>query len=270
MDIALVKARQKATWMDGDFGKVANYAQPLAQAFMSRVPIKPGMKVLDVACGTGNLAVIAAKAGAHVTGSDIATNLIEQATVRARQENLAIKFEEADAEALPYADASFDVVLSMFGVMFAPRPKIAAAELLRVCKPGGLIALANWVPDGFIGGMFKAVAKHIPPAPGVPIPLEWGVEANVRERLGDGILEYRFNRANECVTYPFNAPDTVDFFKTYFGPTKRAFETLPPEKRPALQMDLEGLFATNNKSSNPYSAMIVPAEFLEVLARKAF
>lgn len=269
MDIALVKERQKATWMDGDFGKVAQYAQPLAEAFMSRVTVfKPGMKVLDVACGTGNLALIAARSGAEVSGSDIATNLIHQARTRADNARLSIKFEEGDAEALPYADASFDVVVSMFGVMFAPRPKIAAAELLRVCKPGGMIALANWVPDGFIGKMFVSVAKHVPPAPGVPHPLEWGVESNVRERFGSGIFSYRFNRANERITYPFNAAKTVEFFKTYFGPTKRAFEALPPEKRPALQAELEGLFASNNHG-NPYSEMIVPAEFLEVFARRA-
>ena len=268
MDIATLKARQKATWMSGDFGKIGTCAQPVADSFMSRVPIQPGHKVLDVACGTGNLAVVAAQYGGTVTGIDIAPNLIDQARARARDAGLQIQFEEGDAEALPYPDGSFDVVVSMFGVMFAPRVHVAAAELLRVCKPGGCIALASWTPEGFIGKMFRTVSKFHPPAPGVPVPIEWGLEETVRERLGDGIAEFRFHRPSERITYPFPVPGTIEFFRMYFGPTQRAFEKLSLERQAELRQDLEGLFASHNKTDDPYHSTVVPAEFLEVLAFK--
>src|SRR5436190_8094064 len=154
-NLEAVKARMKVTWESGDFGQIARSIENVAEDFMGRQPLKPGSRVLDIACGTGNLAVIAARQGCLVSGVDIARNLIEQARARARAEGLPINFAEGDAEALPFANSQFDVVVSMFGVMFAPRPDIAAAEFLRVTKPGGQVALANWTPEGFIGKMFK-------------------------------------------------------------------------------------------------------------------
>lgn len=161
IDIDALKSRLKATWMAGDFGLIAKSYEAGAAEFVRRIGLVPGSRVLDVACGTGNLAVPAARTGAEVTGVDIATNLLEQARARAAAEGLTARFDEGDAEMLPYPDASFDAVISMFGVMFAPRPERSAAELLRVCRPGGRIALANWTPSGFVGQMFKTITTHV-------------------------------------------------------------------------------------------------------------
>src|SRR5215207_1129501 len=183
-EISALKTRLRATWIAGDFGQIAKYSAGGAEEFIKRLNLQPGMKVLDLACGTGNLALPAAKTGATVTGVDIAPNLVEQARENATAAGLNAKFDEGDAEALPYADASFDAVVTMFGAMFAPRPDLAAAELKRVCRPGGLIAMANWTPSGFVGRMFKTVSSHVPPPPGMPPPVMWGVAETVRERFG--------------------------------------------------------------------------------------
>jgi ubiquinone/menaquinone biosynthesis C-methylase UbiE len=167
-DLDTLKGRLKATWMAGDFGKIALALQPSAEAFVARHTVVAPLRVLDVACGTGNLAIPAAKAGATVAGVDIAANLIEQARARAAREGVQVAFEEGDAEALPYPDAAFDLVITMFGAMFAPSPERVAAELVRVCRPGGQIAMANWTPGGFVGQMFTTAAAHSPPPPGVP------------------------------------------------------------------------------------------------------
>jgi len=164
-DMETLKSKLRATWIAGDFGVIAKSIEQGGREFVERLALKPGIKVLDVACGTGNLAIPAARAGADVTGVDIAPNLIEQATANAEREGLNAKFEVGDAEAMPYADGEFDVVMTMFGAMFAPRADVTASELKRVCKPGGLIAMANWTPEKFTGAMFKTNAKHVPPRP---------------------------------------------------------------------------------------------------------
>src|SRR5258708_19498843 len=169
-DLAKLKSGMKAAWMAGDFGQIANYISGEAEKFVARLDLKPGTRLLDVACGTGNSAIPAAKAGAQVTGVDIATNLLEQAKKRAAAEHLEIRFEEGDAEQLPYPDRSFDHVLSMFGAMFAPQPERVAAEFLRVCKPGGLIAMANWTSQGFVAKTTQLTAKPVPPPPPLPPP----------------------------------------------------------------------------------------------------
>src|SRR4051812_880967 len=176
--------RTRATWTSGDFGRIAAGYVHGSGEFIARLELGAGEKVLDVACGTGNLAIPAARAGAQVTGIDIAPNLLEQAQAWARAEGFLIRFDEGNAEKMPYGDGAFDAVVSMFGAMFAPRPDDTAAELVRVCRAGGHIAMANWTPDGFIGQMFKIVGTYAPPAPGVPSPLLWGSEAMVTERLG--------------------------------------------------------------------------------------
>src|ERR1041385_1491511 len=186
-ELSALKTKLKATWSAGDFGQIARYYADEAEAFIKRLDLKPGMKVLDVACGTGNLAIPAARMGATVTGVDIAANSVEQARQNAKAEGLSAKFDEGDAEALPYDDASFDAVVTMFGAMFAPRPELVAGGLKRVCRPGGFIAMANWTPGGFIGRMFKTTAKHFPLPPGMASPVLWGVEETVRERFGDGL-----------------------------------------------------------------------------------
>lgn len=171
-----LKTRLKGMWMAGDFGQVAKMIEVAGEEFIARLSLKPGVLLLDVACGTGNLAIPAARAGAIVTGVDIATNLLEQARARAESEGLKIQFDEGDAENLPYPDSSFDLVVTMFGAMFAPRPDLVAAELKRVCRPGGRIVMANWTPEGFIGQMFKVTGKHAAPPPNMPSPLQWGSE----------------------------------------------------------------------------------------------
>src|SRR5215831_9182022 len=248
VDIQTIKTRQKATWESGDFGQVARFITPIAEQFMARIELRPGMKVLDAACGTGNLAVIAARRGCLTSGLDIAANLIAQARERARKEGLDIEYTEGDAEAMPYPDASFDVVVSMYGVMFAPRPEQVVNELQRVTKPGGLIALANWTPGGFIGKMFAVFSRHLPPPAGLPSPPLWGDEAVVRSRFDGAIQELRLTRQIARMCLPFDPAGTVDFFRRYYGPTLRAFGTLDAAGQAALQRDLVELQTRHNVS----------------------
>lgn len=267
-DFEALKARMKATWMAGDFGQIARYAEHEADRFISRQNIKPGLRVLDVACGTGNLAIPAAKAGGIVTGVDIAPNLLQQAGERAKSAGVNIQLDEGDAEELPYPDAWFDVVVSMFGAMFAPRPDRVAAELVRVCRPGGKIAMANWTPDGFIGHMFKATSTHLPPPPGAPVPpVLWGDEATVRERFRDGVSKLALTPLLAQLRWPFSVPETVEFFRAYYGPTQKAFAALPEDKQPALRRDMENLFGKFNKATDGTTCVV--AEYLEVVAMRA-
>jgi len=265
-ELESLKARMKATWMSGDFDRVAQVYAPDARAFVGRLTLEPGARVLDVACGTGNLSFPAARAGAEVTGIDIATNLVQTARERARAEGLHVYFDEGDAERMPYGDSSFDVVMTMFGAMFAPRPGAAAAELLRVCRPGGRVAMANWTPMGFIGRMFKATAAHVPP-PNVPSPLLWGDEATVRERLRDGVAELHFNLRTVAFRLPLTPEQTVDFFREWYGPTLRAFAALDEGGRAALRRDLTRLWSEHNLATD--GTTHVESEYLEVVARRS-
>lgn len=262
-DITQLKSRMKETWMAGDFGQIANFTAPEAENFVGRLGIRPGWKVLDVACGTGNTAIPAAKAGASVTGVDIAPNSLEQAKKWAESEQLNVRFEEGDAEDLRYEDHSFDVVLTMFGAMFAPRPEKVAAELLRVCKPGGIIAMANWTAQGFIGQMFKIFARFIAP-PGMPSPVLWGDEETVRERLGSDCSNLRLTRVLYRFDYPFSPAEVVEFFRANYGPTTRAFAALAEPDRKTLREDLVRHWAAHNRSTDP-NRTIVDAEYLEVV-----
>jgi ubiquinone/menaquinone biosynthesis C-methylase UbiE len=267
-NLSAVKAKQKATWESGDFGQIAQSIENFAEEFMGRQTLRAGMRVLDVACGTGNLAMIAAKHGCVVNGIDIASNLIGQARDRAASAGLRIEFEEGDAEALPYPDACFDLAVSMFGVMFTPQPQVAIAELRRVTKPGGNVAIANWTPEGFIGKMFGVFKAHLPPPPpGLPSPMEWGNEAIVRNRLAEGFKNARLHRRIAPMHYPFSPAETVEFFRKYYGPTLRAFESLPPSGQAELRRDLVELQARHNASSIPGSTEVA-AEYLEVIATR--
>jgi ubiquinone/menaquinone biosynthesis C-methylase UbiE len=259
-----LRARCRATWEAGDFGHVAKYNEPAAAEFMERLPLRPGLRVLDLACGTGNLAVLAARAGCSTSGLDIASNLIAQARSRAAVHGLAIEFTEGDAESLPYPPASFDLVISMFGVMFAPRPDQAAAEFLRVCRPGGTIALANWTPEGFIGENFRVTGRHVPPPPGAISPLKWGEEEVVRARLGAHVSDLRFSRRIARLCYPFPPAQTVDFFRQFYGPTLRTFAGLDAASQARLHADLEEMFRQHSQA--PDGVTEVRAEYLEVIA----
>lgn len=264
-DLETIKLRARDTWMAGDYGKIAESIIPAAEQFIARRSIKPGMKVLDLACGTGNLAIPAARAGAEVVGVDIASNLLEQARSRAGAEGLAISFEEGDAEDLAYPGGSFDLIVTMFGAMFAARPDRAAAEMLRVCRPGGQIAMANWTPGGFAGQMFRTVANHVPPAQ-VPPPLLWGDEQVVRERLAKGTSRIDTTVFAAEIRYPFAPAAVVDHFRQYFGPVRDAFEALPEAQGDLLYRDLVALWGEHNQAND--GTTFVRSDYLEVTATR--
>lgn len=266
-DFSALKQRLRETWMAGDFGVIASHNVKLGELFVSRIKIQPGMDVLDVACGTGNTSIPAARAGATVTGVDIAPNLLDQARGRAGREGVTIQFDEGDAESLPYPDASFHVVLSMFGAMFAPRPEVTAVELLRVCRPGGLIVMGNWTPTGFTGQMFKTTSRHVPPIPGIPPPVLWGDEATVRQRFGASVSKLTCTPQNAEFRYDSSPAEVVELFKRYFGPTQMAFAKLDSERQAALTADLVQMWGDANEAKD--GTTLVKNEYLEVHAIRA-
>jgi SAM-dependent methyltransferase len=263
-DFAQLKSGMKFAWMAGDFGQIATFTSQAAEDFVRRIGIPANAKVLDVACGTGNTAIPVARAGASVTGIDIAPNLLAQARQRAAAENLNARFEEGDAEDLLYPGASFDVVLSMFGAMFAPRPERVAAELLRVCKPGGVIAMANWTPGGFVGKTFQLMHKMLPPPPGLAVPVLWGDETIVRQRLSADVSSLNLTPQKFWFHYPFSPRKTVEFFRQYFGPTQVAFSRLDQAGQAALASQLEALWSEHNTATDGTTR--VETEYLDVRA----
>jgi len=267
-ELEMLKRRLHATWTAGDFDKIAQSYAEGAAAFMLRLEPGPGLRILDVACGTGNLTLPAARQGATVTGIDIAGNLLDQARQRAQAEGLSIQFDEADAEQMPYADAAFDLVVSMFGAMFAPRPEQVTAEMLRVCRSGGRLAMANWIPTSFVGKMFKTTGAHVPPPSSMPSPLLWGDEMIVRERLREGITVLHCQPRRITFNFPCAPAEVVEFWRTYYGPTHQAFEALKENamKQAALRQDLERLWLEHNQATDGTTR--VESEYLEVLATR--
>ena len=265
-DLDQLKTRLKSTWMTGDYDVFARYMEKDAEVFYQQLGITPGTRLLDVGCGAGQLALIAARAGAVVTGCDIATNWLERARTRAAAEGLNITFEEGDAEALPYENGQFDAVTSMFGAMFAPRPELVAAELTRVCRPGGIIAMANWTPSGFIGQMFKTIARHIAPS-GMPSPALWGDEATVRDRFRTGVAELKLTPRLYHFDYPFPPDAVVEFFRVNYGPMTRAFASLDANGQKALRSELVRLWAEHNTATD--NTTKVDGEYLEVVATRS-
>ena len=265
-EMQALKTRLKATWESGDYGAFASYLLPGALTFLERLKLQPGARLLDVACGAGQIALPAARAGAQVTGLDLAANLIAQANERAKAEHLSIRFDEGDAEELPYESGSFDVVATLFGAMFAPRPERVAAELVRVCKPGGRIVMGNWTPSSFIGEMFKTMGKHLPPPALMPSPMKWGDEATVRDRLTAGVAALTTTKRMYAFDYPFPPSDVVEWFRSYYGPTNRAFAALG-DKAPALREDLIALWAKHNRATDGGTEL--ESEYLEVAAVRA-
>jgi SAM-dependent methyltransferase len=262
-----LKDRMRSVWMSGDFGKIAEYSAKAAEEFVLRIGIRRGAKVLDVACGTGNTSIPAARLGARVTGVDIAPNLLEQARQRASTEKLDATFAEGDAEQLSFSDGAFDVVMTMFGAIFAPHPEVVASELLRVCRSRGTVAMANWTREGFVGQTFMLTSKYVPPPPGVPPPLLWGDENIVRERLGKGTSDIKMTRQMVKFEYPFPPKRVVEFFREFFGPTKTAFARLDEKQQALLAADMEQLWNGANKGSGDHT--LVNAEYLEVIATRA-
>ena len=260
-----LKARLKTTWMTGDYDAFSRYMEKDAEQFFRRLGIARGTRLLDVGCGAGQLALIAARAGAQVTGCDISTNWLEKARARAAEEGIAVTFEEGDAESLPYQDGQFDAVVSLIGAMFAPRPELVVAELTRVCRPGGIVAMANWTPGGFVGQMFKTIAKHIAPS-GMPSPVLWGDEATVRNRFREGIADLKFALHAYHFDYPFPPDAVVDFFRANYGPMSRAFASLEADGQEKLRSELVQLWSAHNYSEG--NSTKVDAEYLEVVATR--
>ena len=262
IDLVTVKRGQQAMWASGDFGVIATLIQPVAEQLADSVDLAAGSLVLDVAGGTGNAAIAAARCGGEVTCTDYVPELLERGRERAAAERLGIKFAVADAEALPYEDGAFDAVLSVFGAMFAPDQPQAAAELVRVCRPGGLIGLASWTPEGFLGDWFRTQAAHVPPPAGVASPLRWGNEEAITELLGDGVASIRTRR--RTFTWRFrDAAEFVNLLRDWYGPTVKAFAAAG-DGAEALERDLIALI---ERSARPRGgAIAVPAEYLEVVA----
>lgn len=260
-----IKAKMKATWMDGDYAKFAKYMEPGALEILAGWQMGGGERLLDVACGAGQTAIPAAHRGLRVHGVDIARNLVDHARRRAAEEGIVAHFEEGDAEQLPYADASFDVVISLIGAMFAPRPEVVVAELARVCRPGGRLYMANWTPSGMVGRMFKQVAAHVPPPPGVAPTVLWGDENTVLKRLEGDFSDIRLTRKIYPLwRYPFSPREIVDFFRANYGPVKRAFEALDAPAQGSLHSALGAVFSAHNGGSDDLTEL--RAEYLEVAA----
>jgi SAM-dependent methyltransferase len=261
--LAQVKERQQQMWASGDFHAVATLIQPVADVLCEAVDLQAGWRVLDVACGSGNAAIAAARCGCDALGVDYVPALLARGRRRAEAEGLSIELLEGDAEAIPFPAGSFDAVLSVFGSMFAPDHLQAAMELARVCRPGGRIGLATWTPDGFIGEMLKVVAAHVPPPPGVPSPILWGTEPYLRELLGDQIDTLACRE--RTFTFRFRSAEAyVDYFRTYYGPTVKAFETAGTAGGDALFGDLVDLVRRHARPTpGPVS---IPATYLETVA----
>src|ERR1700710_1575149 len=264
---AEASAAQRRTWSKGDFAMVANIVYNASENLAEALEIVPDERIIDVACGSGNGATAAARrAWGNTVGADYVPSLLERGRERAAAERLEIEFVEADAQNLPFEDASFDVAMSIYGAMFAPDQQKAADELLRVVRPGGRIGMGNWCPDGAVGTMFKTIAKHAPPPPGIPSPLAWGTEERIRELFGDGISGLRIER--RVSRQPFRSADPyIEFFRAYFGPTQMGYERVGPEGEQALTDDLRAFLEAANTAGE--RAMVLEADYLEVIATRA-
>jgi ubiquinone/menaquinone biosynthesis C-methylase UbiE len=264
-DLATVKQRQQQTWASGDFAVVASRIVLVAEQLCDAADLHAGWQVLDVATGSGNAAIAAARLGCTAVGVDYVPALLERGRRRAAAEGLQVAMVEGDAEALPFADGSFEAVTSVFGSMFAPDHARAASELARVCKPGGTIALANWTQDGFIGELFRTVAAHVPPPAGVPSPMLWGTESYLRALFGEEIASLRVRERTFTFRFP-SAEHFVTFFRLWYGPTLKAFAALNDIARDALEADLIQLVHRFDRLDG--KAVAIPATYAEAVATK--
>jgi SAM-dependent methyltransferase len=264
-DFIALKSRQQIAWASGDYAVIGTTLQLVGELLAEACDLRCDEQVLDVAAGNGNATLAAARRGCRVTSTDYVAALLERGAERARAERLDVSFQEADAEALPFKDASFDAVLSTFGVMFAPDQTQAAAELVRVCRPGGRIGLANWTPEGFIGQVFKTLGRHLPPPAGVQPPSRWGVEVNLHALFG------RSAAAISVTSRVFNfryrsAAHFIEVFRTWYGPMHKAFAALPADGANALERDLTELLNRMNRAGS--ASLVVPSEYLEVVVTR--
>ena len=265
IDLAAVKTRQQAAWSTGNYAVVGTTLQIVGENLCEALDLRSGARVLDVAAGNGNATLAAARRWCDVTSTDYVASLLESGRARAQAEGHAIRFQEADAENLPFPDASFDVVMSTFGVMFTPNQDKAANELARVCKPGGRIGLANWTPESFIGQLFKTIGKYIPPAPGVKSPALWGTKARLEELFGKTAREIR--TTSREFTFRYRSPTHwLEVFRTYYGPMNKTFGALDAEKQAAFTLDLLALMESGNRSGD--RTLVLPSEYLEVVIER--
>jgi ubiquinone/menaquinone biosynthesis C-methylase UbiE len=264
IDLATIKGRQQIAWGSGDYAMIGTTLQIVGERLCEAVDLRSNQRVLDVAAGNGNATLAAARRFADVVSTDYVGALLERGRERAEADRLKVTFQEADAEALPFADESFDVVLSTFGVMFTPNQQQAANELIRVCRPGGKIGLANWTPEGFIGQLLKTVGRHVPPPPGVASPIYWGTKARLGELFANvtsiSIVPRTFTFRYE------SAEHFIDVFRTYYGPTNRAFAALDDERQPALAADMKALIERFARPAG--RAIAIEAEYVEVVIEK--
>lgn len=264
-DLAAVKQRQHGAWSSGDYAIVGTTLQIVGEQLCEALDLRAGSKVLDVAAGNGNATLAAARRWCDVTSTDYVPTLLDRGRERAAAEHLAVEFREADAEALPFADASYDVVLSTFGVMFTPDQDKAASELARVCKSGGKIGLANWTPQGFIGQLFKTIGKHLPPPAGVKSPALWGTTARLQEMFGSEASEIAAEP--RMFVFRYRSPDHwLDVFKSYYGPMLKAFAALDETGQAALRRDLMALLGEFNHADD--GTVVVRSEYLEIVISK--
>lgn len=264
-DLEAVKQKQQAAWSSGDFAVVASRIVLVAEQLCDSADLHAGWRVLDVATGSGNAAIAAARHGCISVGIDYVPSLLERGRKRAAAEGLAVDLLEGDAEALPFADASFDAVTSVYGTMFAPNHQRTADEVLRVCRPGGTIALASWTPEGFIGELFRTIGAHVPPPAGVPAPMLWGTESHLRKLFGDEVVELEVTE--KTFTFRFtSAEEFVTFFRRWYGPTVKAFAAVEGEAREALERDLIALAERHDRLGPGADAIAIPSTYTEAIA----
>jgi ubiquinone/menaquinone biosynthesis C-methylase UbiE len=264
-DLAALKMKQKVAWSSGDYAVVGATLQIVGEELCEALDLRSGQKVLDVAAGNGNVSLAAARRWCDVVSTDYVPSLLERGRARASADGLTIEFREADAEALPFGDNAFDAVVSTFGVMFTPNQEQAAAELLRVCRPGGKIGLANWTPEGLIGQVFKTLGKHLPPPAGAKSPALWGTRERLTAMFGAGAASMAIEP--RVFNFRYRSPDHfLEVLKTYYGPMLKAFAALDAARQDELRADLSALFARMNKADD--GTMVAPSEYLEVVITK--
>jgi ubiquinone/menaquinone biosynthesis C-methylase UbiE len=264
-NLAAIKTKQQATWASGDFAVIGTTIQIVGEMLAEAADVCAGERVLDIAAGNGNATLAAARRFAHVTSTDYVPALLEKGAARARAEGLEVRFQEADADALPYADGTFDVALSTFGVMFAPDHGKTAAEALRVVRSGGRIGVANWTPEGFVGQIFKIIGKHLPPPAGLASPALWGTEPHIVQLFGRGAADIRCERRVFKFRYE-SAAHWIQVFRDFYGPTHKAFAALPPAGQKQLETDLTQLLERLNIGGR--RSLVVPGEYLETVIVK--
>jgi ubiquinone/menaquinone biosynthesis C-methylase UbiE len=265
-DLAAVKTRQQAAWSTGNYAVVGTTLQIVGENLCEAMDLRPGSRVLDVAAGNGNATLAAARRWCEVTSTDYVPSLLKQGEARAQAEGHAIQFQEADAEKLPFADASFDAVLSTFGVMFTPNQEQAAAELARACRPGGRIGLANWTPESFIGQLFKTIGQYVPPAPGVRSPALWGTVGRLEELFGKTARAIR--TTSRDFVFRYRSPEHwLEVFRTYYGPMNKTYGALDAAKQEAFTQDLLALMAKGNLAKD--GTLVLPSAYLEVVIDRA-